>query len=175
MPDVAVLLQENIFNTEMKILQSLIGTNIDKGWHDEVARLLNIPKEVGKWRETIWKLLEEPIFQRVMSFSELALALHALSSSEFQEDYVFTPKKMKIAPALTPGTFDDSMQEFLSAALDYLTAISKSMVEVPVSIIRALREVEKIMKIEEQALDPKEQDLLRFYLLQIARLTSENG
>ena len=36
-------------------------------------------------------------------------------------------------------------------------------------------EVEKIIKIEEQALSPKEQDLLRFYLLQIARLTGENG
>jgi hypothetical protein len=31
------------------------------------------------------------------------------------------------------------------------------------------------VKIEEQALEKKEQNLLRFYLLQIARIAGENG
>jgi hypothetical protein len=57
---------------------------------------------------------------------------------------------------------------------EYLAVVSEGMAEVPINIVRAMNEVEKIVKIEEQALSPKEQDLLRFYLLQIARLTGEN-
>jgi hypothetical protein len=38
-----------------------------------------------------------------------------------------------------------------------------------------MKEVERIAKIEEQVLSPKEQEVLRFYLLQIARVTGENG
>jgi hypothetical protein len=49
------------------------------------------------------------------------------------------------------------------------------MLEVPVSIIRSLREVERIAKIEEEALSPKRQDLLRHLMLRIARAAGENG
>jgi hypothetical protein len=38
-----------------------------------------------------------------------------------------------------------------------------------------MKEVEKIAKIEEQALPPEKQKSLRFYMLQIARLAGENG
>lgn len=174
-PDVAILLQQDIFNTDMDRLQSQIGSSVSRKWLDEVERLLKITTEVRYWREAIWQLLEVPVFQRVASFSELAVALNSLSSSDLQKEYLFKPKRIKVAPHLVTPSFDDSMQEFLSAALDYLTTISESMVEVPVNIIRALKEVETIIKIEEQALKSKEQDLLRFYLLQIARLTGENG
>jgi hypothetical protein len=50
-----------------------------------------------------------------------------------------------------------------------------AMTEIRVDIIRALRDVERIVKIEEQVLSAKEQDIVRFYILQIARLTGENG
>jgi hypothetical protein len=67
------------------------------------------------------------------------------------------------------------MRQFLGAALEYLGALSEGMIEVPVSIIRSMKEVERIAKIEDQALLPEQQQLLRFYLLQIARLAGENG
>jgi hypothetical protein len=38
-----------------------------------------------------------------------------------------------------------------------------------------MKEVERIAAIEEQALGGDQQDRLRFYLLQIARITGENG
>ena len=47
--------------------------------------------------------------------------------------------------------------------------------EVPVNVVRAMREVERIVRIEEQAVSPSRQALLRFYLLQIARAAGENG
>ena len=174
-PDVAVLLQSDFFNTDMEQMRAEIGSHVDGEWLREVETLLKLPTEVRYWRGKIWGLLEQPVYERVWSFSELALALHSLSSAEVQKEYLFKPGKLRIAPHLVTPSFDDSMKEFLSAALDYLTTISESMVEVPVNIIRALKEVEKIIKIEEQPLDPKEQALLRFYLLQIARLTGENG
>ncbi|MGD1044860.1 MAG: hypothetical protein ABR936_05980 [Bacteroidota bacterium] len=49
------------------------------------------------------------------------------------------------------------------------------MVEVPVTIVRAMKDVEQIARIEEQALSADKQKLLRFYVLQIARLTGDNG
>lgn len=174
-PDVAILLQHDFFNTEFDKLQSQLGANIERRWSDEVAKLLKVRAEVAYWRTKIWQLLEEPVFQRVMNFSELAVALYSLSSTDLQREYLFRTKKVKLAPEFAAPAFDDRMQEFLSAAFDYLTTISESMIEAPVNIIRALREVETIIKIEEQALEPKQQDLLRFYLLQIARLTGENG
>jgi hypothetical protein len=38
-----------------------------------------------------------------------------------------------------------------------------------------MKEVERIAKIEEQALSAKQQSRLRFYLLQIAHLGDKNG
>jgi hypothetical protein len=46
---------------------------------------------------------------------------------------------------------------------------------VPVTIVRAMKDVEQIARIEEQALPADKQKLLRFYVLQIARLTGDNG
>jgi hypothetical protein len=67
------------------------------------------------------------------------------------------------------------LQQFLVAAFEYLSALPRGSVEVPANLVRAMREVERIAKIEEQALAPREQDMLRFYLLQMARAAGENG
>lgn len=67
------------------------------------------------------------------------------------------------------------MQEFLSAALEFLTELTHQQLEVPTTVVRALQEVERILRIEEQALSERQQEELRFYILQIARLAGENG
>ncbi|MGK9475547.1 aminotransferase class I/II-fold pyridoxal phosphate-dependent enzyme [Melioribacter sp. OK-6-Me] len=174
-PDVAVLLQKNLFNTSLEEIMKDIKGNVDDKWLKEVQYLLKIPEEIKMWRQKIWDLLEEPVYQRVASFVELAIALYSLSSSSSYKEYLFSPKKIRAVPQFTKSSFDDNMQQFLSAAVEYLAAISQEMVEVPINIIRALKEVERIIKIEEQALSPKDQDKLKFYLLQIARLAGENG
>jgi len=46
---------------------------------------------------------------------------------------------------------------------------------VPVSIIRAMNDVERIAQIEESTLPPAKQDVIRCCILQIARLAGENG
>ena len=45
----------------------------------------------------------------------------------------------------------------------------------PVSIIRVMNDVERIALIEESALPREKQDVIRYYMLQIARLAGESG
>jgi hypothetical protein len=108
----------------------------------------------------------------------LAIALYSLSSNAQTKELPFAPRKLKLPTDLSnvlKMSGDDNMHQFLATAFEYLSVISEGMVEVPINIIRAIKEVVRIIKIEEQALSHKQQDLLRFCLLQIARLTGENG
>jgi aspartate/methionine/tyrosine aminotransferase len=182
-PDLAVLLQEDLFNTDMEKLEGRgegkEGRGREGRWNEEMERLLAIPESIRSWRAKIWTLLEQPIFQRVQSFVELAVALHSLS-----QNGQFNPAHDLVRGAKLPSDIshffqgaqtNDDMSQFLAAAFDYLTSLSAGMIEVPVAIIRSLKEVELIARIEEQALPPEKQELLRFYMLQIARLAGENG
>ena len=67
------------------------------------------------------------------------------------------------------------MRHFLASTLEYLNSFVDGNIEVPIAIIRAMDDVERIAQIEETALPQEEQDVLRFCLLQIGRLAKENG
>jgi aspartate/methionine/tyrosine aminotransferase len=176
-PDLAVLLQPGLFNTSITSLLDGIKAPIDPQWAQEMERLLGQPEEIRMWRSRAWALLEKPLFQRVRSFTELAISLHSLFPKTSESPRV--PKNLKLSSHLhnffRMARTDDEMREFLSAAYEYLAAVSGGLIEVPVTIVRALQEVERIAEIEEQALRGPRQDLLRFCLLQIARITGENG
>ncbi|MGE5457808.1 MAG: hypothetical protein ACM3RX_05590, partial [Methanococcaceae archaeon] len=177
-PDLAVLMQPDLFNTDTSSLLSTINGKVSDDWITGIYKLLAIPATIKAWQIKIWDLLEKPVFQQVESFVELANALNTLSLSNQTKDISFAPQKLKLPPDLTNlfnASSDDRMHQFLAAAFEYLSIVSEGMVEVPTNIIRALKEVERIIKIEEQALTPKQQDVMRFYLLQIAHLTGENG
>jgi hypothetical protein len=90
-----------------------------------------------------------------------------------------TGRGTKLSPALS-GFFrtaraDDEMRNFLIGAIDYLSSVTDADIEMPVSIIRAMNNVERIAQIEETALPPEKQNLIRCCALQIARLAGENG
>ncbi len=173
-PDLAVLLQPDLFNTDINKLTQNISGDISNKWIKDVTELLNIRKSVDKWRKKIWELLEKPVYLRVNSFVELASALYPLTLQKSANDLPFMPKNYKI-PAYDKSGSDENMNKFLSAAFNLLSAISEDKVDVPINIIKALQEAKNIIKIEQQALSEKEQKLFRFYLLQIARITGENG
>jgi hypothetical protein len=174
-----VLLQSDLFNTSIEQLLHGSDGRADGEWRKNVDRLLSVPLEIRSWRMKIWELLEKPLYQRVQSFVELALALNSLSSTHVLKSEPGPMRARKMSSELShffrASNATDDMRQFLGAALEYLGALSEGMIEVPVSIIRSLKEVETIAKIEEQALPPQQQRLLRFYMLQIARLTGENG
>jgi aspartate/methionine/tyrosine aminotransferase len=170
--DIAVLMQQNIFNTVNDEFFIAIKGKVDKNWQKEIFELLVIPEKIKLWRESIWKILEKPVSQRVASFSELAIALNSISLKLKQKDFVFNEKKLPASITKYIST-DDTMHQFLTAAVEYLSAFSETT-ELPVNIIKALNE-NKIIKIEEQPITADEQKLLRYYTLQIARLAGENG
>ena len=149
---------------------------LDPAWEREVRRLLALPGQVRYWRSRAWDLLREPVVSRVQSFVELALALSTLSGgSPLRAPALSARLQRRVRQVPVHGGSEDTMRQFLGAAMEYLTEISSQQMEVPTTVVRALQEAERIMKIEEQALPPPQQEELRYYLLQIARLAGENG
>lgn len=178
-PDLAVLLQKNLFNTDPGLLLEPVSGRIADGWRAEVAKLLQLPQQIHYWRSIIWDVMGESIYQRVQSFAELSTALYSFSSTHSLGAPPAIVRGTKLSPALA-GFFrtaraDDEMRHFLIGAIEYLGSFAEGNIEVPVSIIRAMNDVERIAQIEESALPPAKQEVIRCCVLQIARLAGENG
>ena len=178
-PDLVVLLQKDLFNTDIDVLLEHVTGRIDDGWRSQVAQLLQLPRQIHDWRARIWDVMGDSIYQRVQSFSELATALYSFSASRSSAGASAASRAARLSPALS-GFFrtaraDDEMRNFLIDAVEYLSSFTDGNLEVPVSIIRAINDVERIAQIEESALPPEKQDVIRTCLLQIARLAGENG
>jgi aspartate/methionine/tyrosine aminotransferase len=178
-PDLAVLLQADILNTDPAGITGMLKRDVDAAWTREFSALLALPLSIRRWRAQAWALLEQPVLQRVEAFVELAVSLHGIASREGMGEFSLSGRSVRMPSRLDSffraARTDDEMRQFLAAATQYLTIASEGLVEVPANIIRAMREVERIARIEEQALSSDQQDRLRCYLLQIARLTGENG
>lgn len=179
-PDLAVLLQADLFNTDFERMFAKSNGKVDSAWQAEVRRLLDMPEQVRYWRATIWDLMGDSIEQRVQSFTELAAALHAFSAARPGGQTLRpTPAAGRLPSALAgflrSSRVDDEMRQFLVGAMEQLSNITESSIEVPVGIIRAIKDVERIAQIEETALPPEKQAVLRLCVLQIARLAGENG
>ncbi|GAB4491121.1 MAG: hypothetical protein Fur0016_22530 [Anaerolineales bacterium] len=178
-PDLAVLLQADLFNTDFERMVAKTSAKFSPAWQAETRRLLRLPDQVRYWRSTIWNLMGDSIEQRVQSFTELAAALHAFSATRPSPSLRPTPSGGRLPSALAgflrSSRVDDEMRQFLVGAMEQLSHITESSLEVPVSIIRAIKDVERIAQIEEAALPPEKQAVLRLCVLQIARLTGENG
>ena len=107
------------------------------------------------------------------------MALYSFSANRSTTAALTAACGARLTPALS-GFFrtaraDDEMRNFLMGALEYLGSVAEGNIEVPVAIIRAMNDVERLAQIEESALPPEKQDVLRHALLQIARLAGENG
>ncbi len=174
-PDIAVLLQPNIFNTEIEKIIPLKKVS-DQIWIYEIKQLLEIPNHIKFYREKIWQLFEKQIYAQTESFVELAISLNSISLDEFK----FSKNGNSFPDYINVKSFfgnssDDSLRQFLFAAAEYLSSAKQNSIEIPIDIIRSLKDVEKIVNLEKQALSINEQNLLRYYILQIARLSGENG
>ena len=180
-PDLAVLLQPDIFNTSLDELPVEKAFRENNSWGQTVAQLLVRPVAIREWRSEIWKLIETPVGEQARCFIELATAVYALShnKSVFQDIFPTPGKEIyKVSSNLRQllrGKGDDHMDQFYAASVEFLRQLPKSMSDIPIVVLRALHDVKNIVKIEEQALSAKDQSLALFYLLQIARMTNENG
>ncbi len=178
-PDLAVLLQKDLFNTDIDVMLDDVSGTIADEWQAEVTRLLQVPQEIHYWRSIIWDVFGESIYQRVRSFAELANALYSFAAVRSFSAAPSPLQGPKLSPVLA-GFFrtaraDDEMRGFLMGVIEYLSSFTGGNLEMPVSIIRAMNDVERIAHIEESALPPEKQNLARHCVLQIARLAGENG
>jgi aspartate/methionine/tyrosine aminotransferase len=178
-PDLSVLLQRDLFNTDPERMLAYANGAQDAGWRLSVSQLLELPEKIRYWRSIIWEVMGDSIYQRVQSFTELASALYHFSATRSFGASLAPARGTKIPSALAgyirTARVDDEMRQFLVGAVEYLSSFTEGSIEVPVSIIRALNDVERIAQIEETALPPAKQEVLRCAVLQIARLTGENG
>jgi len=180
-PDLAVLLQKDLFNTDVDRFLDLTGGNGDSDWLDSVRAYMHLPEQVQGWRARTWEIVEIPIRTQVESFVGLALAIHSLRAGSRRSAAPLVAEPAEVqrlgsqVAELLRGVADDPLRQFLVAAVQYLTELPGTLTDVPVDVLRALRDVERIVKIEEQALGPDQQALVRFYMLKIARLCGENG
>ncbi len=142
---------------------------------------MTLPEKVKQLRTDIWMLLTDPIQQQVESFVQLALAVHSLITGQGWNKSplsVEPGKIMRLSSQVSQslrGVKDDGLRQFLISVVQYVTQMPGAMTELPLDIIRALQDVERIARIEEHILSEKQQNQLRFYLLQMARLCAENG
>jgi len=180
-PELAVLLQPDLFNTDLNVLLDFVGGVVTGEWKERVRNLLEKREKVRRWRARIWEIIETPVRSQVESFIQLAQAVQRLTAGFLPTESPFAASPSEVLKlgaqiaGLLRGTADDVMRQFLVATVQYLTQLPRRTAGVPIEVVRALHNVEQILKIEEQALTDRQQALVRFYSLQIARLCGENG
>lgn len=179
-PDLAVLLQPDLMNTEIERLLEQIGPRgaVAPAWLSEVTRLLRAAAQIRTWQARIWDLIGEDVYRRVETFMELATALYEFTQRQgvVPARAVYEGKTPPLPSAfLRAARMDDEMRSFLLGALEQLTILASGTFEVPVKVLRALHDVKRLAEIEESALPAAKREAVRFYLLQIARLAGENG
>jgi len=86
-PDLAVLLQNNLFNRDINQLK-LNLKDADPKWLSKTKLYLEMPIQLSAWREKIWQLIGGKIYNQVSSFVDLAVALTTLSQTPKNESYI---------------------------------------------------------------------------------------
>jgi aspartate/methionine/tyrosine aminotransferase len=179
-PDLAVLLQENLFNPDISKM-GVDTKETDMNWISETSRLLSLPSRLKIWREKSWELIENKIYNQVSSFVDLAIALTTLSQKAKELNGSLNlsgTKKSKLASqvnSMLMGSADDSMRNFLFSVVEYISHLPHDSTQLPIDTVRALNDVERIVKIDAQPLTENEQEKLNYYILQMARMAKENG
>ncbi len=172
-------MQQDLFNTDVTRLLEKTNGKVDGDWLKQTTQWIQLPEQIRRWRAVIWDVMGDSLYQRMQSFTELATALHSFSTTRSFGTSAPASRGAKFSSALAgfirTARVDDEMRQFLAGAVEYLSSFTDGNIEIPVSIIRALHDVERIALIEESALPAEKQAVLRYCTLQIARLAGENG
>ncbi|NOY78023.1 MAG: aminotransferase class I/II-fold pyridoxal phosphate-dependent enzyme [Calditrichaeota bacterium] len=179
-PDLAVLLQEDIFNTQPEVLPGWahVPESLRPKWEEEFIRR----RIIADTREKMWHMLREPISEQVRSFIELARAVKSLFSRESRFEpptgSVSRGRVTRLASQINDmlrNVVDDSMRQFLLTAVQYFIYLPETMKDIPEEVLLALRDMEKILKLDEEALTREQQKILLSYFLKMARISGNSG
>jgi len=166
-PDLAVLLQSDF--------EQIPEVEARNDWRENVERLHHKREMTRFWREKIWQLIGSRIEAQAHSFVQLALAVHGLAGKEGWLGLNAVKPKMPGKHPIVTELLDDNLQQFLRETMQLMEQLNRRGGEVSVELVKIVRDMKQIMQVEGQALSRTEQNVFRFYLLQIARLTGENG
>ena len=145
-----------------------------------MARLLELPRQIQAWRAVIWDVLADSVYQRVQQFLPSWPPTYMPSRPLARSRRLLPPCVARRLPPALSGYLRTAQATTIcasssSGAIEYLSSFADGDVEMPVSIIRATNDVERMAQIEESALPADKQDVIRFCILQIARLAGENS
>jgi len=178
--DLAVLLQTDIFNTDITTIFNANAKEPSAVWG--FSQELQRRQQIQETQAEIWNFLEEPIGEQVKSFFELARAIKSLRG----EGKISAPKLNVVSRSqvsrlgaevnrMLLDVADDSMRQFLIAAVQYLLYLPETLEDIPEAVLIALRDVQKILSLDEQALSLADQKYLQFLFIRIARVAGESG
>ncbi|MBN2090761.1 pyridoxal phosphate-dependent aminotransferase [candidate division KSB1 bacterium] len=179
-PDLAVLFQKDIFNIDLKAIFEITPTTDQT--LQKFSQELYRRQQIQETQAEIWQFLEEPVGEQVKSFFELARAIKSLRG----EGKISAPKLNLVSRSqvsrlgaevnrMLQEVADDSMRQFLIAAVQYLLYLPETLEDIPEAVLIALRDVQKILSLDEQALSLTDQKYLQFLFIRIARVAGESG
>ncbi len=179
-PELAVLLQPGLFNHHKDEFVAYLEQVPSASWIEKVFLELEKPQQIAIHRNAIWDIVSESVLEKIYSFNELAFALNVLAG-------IFPDGGIDIPAAGSVGTLfrqvvkmpaaqdDDRLKMLLLEAVRMLRHVAVRNTEIPVDVLRVIRDVQQIIKLEETALKPASRNLIQAHLLAVARLTGENG
>jgi hypothetical protein len=128
----------------------------------------------------VWDIVSDSVLEKIKSFNELAAALNTLAgifpdvAMDGQTDNSVGNLFRQVL-RLPSSPEDDRLKILLLEAVRMLRTATTRQTEVPVDVLRVIRDVQQIIKMEETALKISERNLIQAHLLAVARLTGENG
>ncbi len=179
-PDLAVLLQRDIFNWEADA--AFPANRLSEKWRRAFQEEFDKRRIIGESRKKMWEMLEKPISEQVRSFIELAKAVKSLFTREaafqLRGSGVSRGRVTRLATQINDmlrNIVDDSMRQFLLTAVQFLLYLPETMKDIPEEVLLALRDMEKILKLDEEALTQEQQRILLSYFLKMARTSGNSG
>jgi aspartate/methionine/tyrosine aminotransferase len=171
-PDLAVLLQDDLFNSN----PDCFGEESDfpqKEQYHELTRLLAIPAKIHQRRMAIMQLLGNAVRRQIESFMNISAAVYHLKQHGLALPGSAAPERA-IQQQLRQ-IYDSGFRELLFSSLRLLEENRTGIQNVPLRYASVLKDIETITLVEKQILSPKQQEALRFHILHAARLAGENG
>ncbi|MDD5583078.1 MAG: pyridoxal phosphate-dependent aminotransferase [Candidatus Marinimicrobia bacterium] len=179
-PEIAVLMQADFMNRDIEQFLSFLHHISSKEWLQSVSKELEKPRHISEHRDAIWEIVSESVLEKIKSFNELAAALNILSNIFPQgglEEHGgnSTGNLFRQVLRMPSVQEDDRLRMLLMEAVRILRQATTQETEIPVDVLRVIRDVQQIIKMEETPLKLSERTLIQAHLLAIARLTGENG
>jgi hypothetical protein len=179
-PELAVLMQSDFMNRDTEVFLLSIHHIPSDNWLQAVLSELEKPGIIEFHRKAVWDIVSDSVLEKIKSFNELAAALNTLAgispdvAMDGQTDNSVGNLFRQVL-RLPSSPEDDRLKILLLEAVRMLRTATTRQTEVPVDVLRVIRDVQQIIKMEETALKISERNLIQAHLLAVARLTGENG